>query len=343
MKRYAKAQDVKVGVVGYGGAFNMGKAHLNEMVKAGMTPAAVAEIDPQRLAVAKTDFPGIGVFSNVTEMLKNSDVDLISIITPHDTHAKLAIECLKAKRHVVCEKPLAITTAECDAMIAAAKKARVVLSTYHNRHWDGCILEAVKQVRSGVIGEVYRIEAHMGGWSKPKDWWRTSRRISGGILYDWGVHLLEYSLQIISSDIKEVSGFAKEGFWGPQTVWKKDANEDEGFGVVRFADGKWLTLCYSQLDSNPKRGQLEITGTRGSILFAGNWWETITHVEGTEVVTKGKCPPSEGWRFYQNIADHLVKGQKLVITPEWSRRPIHILDLMARSAKQGQALKTKYR
>jgi predicted dehydrogenase len=343
MKRYGRASDIKVGVIGYGGAFNMGRSHLNEMLKAGMTPVAVAEIDPKRLESAKADFPGIGTFPSAGEMLKKSDVNLVTIITPHNTHAPLAIQCLRAGRHVVCEKPLAIATAECDAMIAAAKKSRVVLSTYHNRHWDGCIMNAVKQVRSGIVGDVYRIEAHMGGWGQPGDWWRTSRSISGGVLYDWGVHLLEYSLQIIRSDVAEVTGYAKEGFWGPRTAWKKDANEDEGFGVVRFADGRWLTLCYSQLDSNPKRGQLEITGTRGSYIFEHKTWEAVTHDGGNTVITKGKNPDNQGWRFYQNVADHLVKGTKLVITPEWSRRPIHILDLMARSAKQGRALRAKYR
>ena len=147
MKRYAKPGDIKVGVIGYGGAFNMGRAHLNEMKQAGMVPTAVAEIDEKRLAVATQDFPGIETYTSVSAMLRKSKVDLLAIITPHNTHAKLALQCLNAGRHVVCEKPLAITTAECDAMIAAAKKKGVVLSTYHNRHWDGLILGAMEHIR----------------------------------------------------------------------------------------------------------------------------------------------------------------------------------------------------
>ena len=155
MKKFKKASDIKVGVIGYGGAFNMGKSHLNEMQKAGMTPVAVAEIDKDRLKVAEEEFPGIETYSSVATMLKKSDVNLITIITPHNSHAKLALQCLNAGKSVCCEKPLAITTKECDEMIAAAKKNKVVLSTYHNRHWDGCILEAVKQIKQKkVIGEV---------------------------------------------------------------------------------------------------------------------------------------------------------------------------------------------
>jgi len=208
----------------------MGRQHLKEMQAAGMSPVAVAEVDASRLAVAKTEFPGIETYSSVSAMLKGSAVDVIVIITPHNTHAKLAIECLKAGRHVVCEKPLAITTAEVDAMIRAAKSSGAMLSTYHNRHWDGRIRQAVDLVKKRkVIGDVFRIECHMGGYSQPGDWWRTSRTIAGGVLYDWGGQLLEYSLQLIDAPIGEVSGFAHEGFWAPKTKWKDDKDEDEGF------------------------------------------------------------------------------------------------------------------
>jgi len=343
MKTYKKPADIKVGVIGYGGAFNMGRQHLQQMQSTGMVPVAVAEVDPARLAVAIEDFPGIAIFSSVTEMLKKSDVDLVVIITPHNTHASLAIECLKAGCHVVCEKPLAITTAEVDAMIQAAKKSGTMLSTYHNRHWDGRIRHAVDLVKKrGVIGEVVRIECHMGGYSKPADWWRTSRTISGGILYDWGVHLLEYSLQLIDSDVKEVSGFAHEGFWGPQTKWKDDANEDEGFLVVRFQGSQWLTLGITHLDSKGKEGWIEVTGTKGSIVIDGGHTTLYQHLKGRSVITKMNHPADEGIRYYENVADYLTGKAELVITAEWSRRPIHILDLAARSAKAGKALSAKY-
>lgn len=74
-------------------------------------------------------------------------------------------------------KPMAMTTAECDRMIAEAKKQKLVISTYHNRHWDGCILTAVRKIKEGVIGDIIRIEAHMGGYGQPKDWWRSNKAI----------------------------------------------------------------------------------------------------------------------------------------------------------------------
>jgi predicted dehydrogenase len=347
MGKFKTASDIKVGVIGYGGAFNMGRAHLNQMKDAGMTPVAVCEIDPERLKVAKNEFPGIQTYSSVGEMLKKSDVNLIVIITPHNLHAKQALQCLKAGKHVVVEKPMAMTTAECDAMIKAAKKNGLVISTYHNRHWDGCILTAVKKIiDEGVIGDVFRIEAHMGGYGQPRDWWRASKSISGGILYDWGVHLLEYSLQILKGDIAEVSGFAKKGFWAQKTKWQKDANEDEGFAIVRFKDGKWLTLTVTDIDSFSKgkdRGQLEITGTKGTYTFGGDWYEIRSVTERGEETIRGRAQKGEQDKYYKNIADHLVKGAKLIISGEWSRRPIHILDLADKSARLGRAIGATYK
>jgi predicted dehydrogenase len=228
-------------------------------------------------------------------------------------------------------------------MIKAAKKSGVMLSTYHNRHWDGRILQAVELVKKRkVIGDVFRIECHMGGYSKPGDWWRTSRSISGGVLYDWGVHLLEYSLQLIDAPVGEVSGFAHEGFWAPQTKWKSDANEDEGFLVVRFKGSQWLTLTITHLDSKPKEGWLEVTGTKGTLIFDGEHTTTHQHLKGRTVTTRLKNPRDEGFRYYENVAAFLTKKAPLVITAEWSRRPIHILDLAARSAKTGKAIPAKY-
>ena len=346
MKKFKRAKDIKVGVIGYGGAFSMGRAHINEMQKAGMTAVAVAETDKSRLEVAKEDFPGIETYTSAATMLRKSDVNLITIITPHNTHAKLALQCLDAGRHVVCEKPLAITTAECDAMIDAAKQNKVVISTYHNRHWDGCILHAVKMiVKRKVIGDVVRVEAHGGGYGKPGPWWRSSKSISGGILYDWGVHFLEYALQLIDSDIVEVMGLAKTGVWAPKTAWKDDTNEDDAFAIVRFKSGQWLTLHMSQIDSMPKhdRGMLEITGTRGTYIMSGGDYKLIRQTPKGPKEETGPIPPGEGWRFYQNVSDHLVKGAKLVITGEWARRPIHILDLANRSVKLGKAIEAKYK
>ena len=345
MKRFKKASDIKVGVIGYSGAFCMGRVHLEDMKAAGMTPTAVCEINEKLLKVAGKEWSGIETYTSIARMLKTSDVDLLAVITPHNLHAKHVLQCLNAGKSVCCEKPLAITTEECDKMIAAAKKNKVLLTTYHNRHWDGCALTGMKQIKRGVIGDVFRIEAHMAGYSKPGNWWRSSKSISGGVLYDWGVHVLEYALQIMAlsnAKMTEVMGLAKTGFWAPKTKWKADTNEDEALAIVRFNTGQWLTLTMSSIDSNPKPSVLEITGTKGTYLMNHGDYEIIKPGKDGNKVTKGKNVKGDWSKFYKNVADHMVKKTPLIITPQWARRPIHILDLANRSVKLGRAIKTTY-
>jgi scyllo-inositol 2-dehydrogenase (NADP+) len=335
----------KVAVVGYGAAFNMGRHHLREMERAGLVPTAVCDLDSERLKAAEQDFPGIQTFTQVSELLRETEVDLVTVITPHVTHAPLALECLQAGRSVVIEKPMTITTEECDSLIAEAEKQGVLLSTYHNRHWDGHILKALERIGSGEIGEVYRIEAHMGGWGKPGLWWRSERSVSGGILYDWGVHLLEYALQVLApAELQEVSGYSREGFWAGELPYGENTNEDEAHLVARFAGGRWLSLNVSSLDSHPKneRGVLEITGTKGTYIMHFDRYILRKHENGELIVREGKNLPSEGFKFYENIAGVLNGTAELIITPQWARRPVHILDLAVQSAKQGRALPAKY-
>lgn len=353
-KWFDQPGDIKVGVVGYGGAFNMGKAHLQGMLAAGMKPFAVCEIDPARLEVAKEDFPGIETYSSLSSMLKESDVNLIVHITPHNLHYKLAAQCLRAGKHVVTEKPFVLTTNEADKLIDLAAKNKLMVSTYHNRHWDGWIMRAKMQiVDKGVIGDVYRAEVHMGGYNPPKDWWRTSKSISGGVLYDWGVHLLEYALQVVQSEIVEVSGFTVNGHWESKLpkkfTWLGDMNEDDACAIVRFRNGAMLNLSVSHLDTS-KRPPIAFFGTRGSYTinkFGGpqtedGWTLRKADAKGKIKETSGGHMKSRGDLFYKNIAKYLCGTEELIITPEWARRPIHILDLAGKSAKQNKALKAKH-
>ncbi len=86
-------------------------------------------------------------------------------------------------------------------------------------------------------------------------------------------------------------GFAHRGHWASKTRWKRDTNEDEGMAVVRFASGVPLTLHMTSLDSNPKRGQMEITGTKGTYIFDQPTWETITH-RGKERTPSSRREPT---------------------------------------------------
>ena len=141
----------------------------------------------------------------------------------------------------------------------------------------------------------------------------------------------------------EVCGFAHQGVWNKQLKWGKDTNEDEASASIRFRNGAVITVRFSSLELNPKPGIVEFTGTRGTYVINGQKYELIQQKGRRRVATEGTNPPDDWKMFHKNVADHLVRGKKLVITPEWARRPVHIIDLAWQSAKAGRALRVKYR
>lgn len=337
MSKKAQKKVITTGVIGYGGAFNMGMHHLNEMKKvSGLVPTAICDIDPERAKQAKEDFPKLEVYTEVKKMLKESPVELLTVITPHSTHAPLAIQCLKAGRHAITEKPMAVSVKQCDAMIAAAKKSRKMVATYHNRHWDANILGITRLVRSGVIGDVFRVEFVSGGYSKPGEWWRSFKEMSGGNMFDWGAHNMEWILQVVDQPMADISGYFQK------RVWDHVTNEDEGIAVVRFKNGAVARLVMSSISAGDANG-FRIMGTKGSII----------QEEGGSRVTKvtrtGKTsekyypfPKSQHYKFYRNIRDHLLDGVPLIVTPEWARRVIQVFDYASISHQKGRSIPAKY-
>ena len=329
-------KQIKVGTIGYGGAFNMGKHHLNEMVQnKGFVPTAVCDVDPERVLAATKDFPGIETYTDIATMLRKSQVELLVVILPHNLHAKAALQCMHSGRHVVVEKPFAVTVEECDAMIAAAKKHKVVLSTYHNRHWDACIITIMKHLSK--IGRPFRWESFNGGYKEPAEWWRSYKEISGGVIYDWGAHFVEWMLQVMDYEMLEVAGFqVKE-------VWKKSTNEDELEAVVRFKGNAVASHTASDITLAGK-DMIRITGTKGAIIASHATVDVYTRNDaGEKIRTSVKMEPGRNLDYYKNLHDHMLHGKTLIITPELARRVIQVLDYAGKSARQGSALKAKYK
>lgn len=322
----------RCGVIGYGGAFNMGRAHLRSMQKNPcMVAVAVCELDESRRKVAEEDFPGISTYRSVGHMLRHANLDLAVIITPHNTHAQLALKCLDAKVGVVVEKPMAITSKQVKAMIAMSKRRKVMLSTFHNRRWDGdfILLRDLIQ-KEKMIGTVFRVEAGLGGYGKAPDWWRANKRVSGGAIYDWGAHFTDWILNLVNDDIDWVSGYQVKN-----KEWAKDyTNEDHSEYFLKFKKGCVANLVISNmtLSSRPK---WRILGDRGSIeAVGGNEFLVKSMINGRQMQTTAKPSDSSWDAYYENVCRHLQGRAKLVITAESAARVIGVLEAANVSAIQ---------
>ncbi len=329
----AKRKQVKCAVIGYGGAFNMGRHHAEAIESTpGLKLVAICDVDKARAKVAASDFPKVETYTKVSKLLKDSDAELCVLVVPHNLHAPVALQCLKAGRHVITEKPMCITVAEADKMIAAAKKQKVMLSVFHNRRWDGDFRAIRDVIQRGLLGEVFRVEAFFGGYGHPGHWWRSDKEISGGAMYDWGAHFLDWVLHLVPEPIESVTGFVHK------LVWKDVTNEDSVIAVIKFENGAVAEVEQSSiaLAGKPK---WRILGTEGAIVdHSQGAFELIRYVDGLKMSTQVKYQQSDWHAYYRNVAAHLLKGEPLEVTAEDGRRVIAVIETAEKSAAAGTTL-----
>lgn len=325
---------IKSAVVGYGGAFGMGRAHANWMNETGrMTTIAACDIDASRMEAASRDFPGIETYTSIEDLLAKSRAELVVIVTPHDTHADLAMKALSAGRSVCLEKPMCITTDQATQMIELAKKKKVTLTTFHNRRHDGDFMAIKEVLDKGIIGDIFQLEAYMGGFNPPREWWRSVKAISGGVMYDWGAHFVDWILNFLAGQkMESITGFA----WN--VLWNDFTNEDQGQAIVKFKNGTVADLTISTIAQTGKP-RFRILGTKGAIVdhWAGSF-KVITRVDGIPVEGEVKYKDSTWPEYYVNLAAHMLDGAPLEVTPESSRRVIAVLETADRSAQAGKTL-----
>jgi len=327
-------KEIKVALIGYGGAFNMGLHHRNSMeATKRMKVVAVCDKDAARLTTAREELgEQTETFTEVSALLKWGQFDLAVVILPHNLHAPVAIQCLKAGKHVITEKPMCLTVKEATAMIDAAEASGVMVSVFHNRRWDGDFLALRQIIESGLIGKVFQVEIFAGGWSAPRGWWRDDKAISGGLGYDWGAHFMYWLLQIVPAPIVDVTGFCRK------LVWHDMTNEDQMQAIIRFADGTVADFQQTQI-ARVGKPKWRILGDRGGVLFAGDHWQVNTEVNGLATEMKIPFLPGEHHKFYENIAAHILDGAELIVTPQDARRVIGIIEYAQRSSKAGKAMK----
>lgn len=336
----ADSKHIRGAVIGYGGAFNMGRGHLNGMKEAGITPTAACDLDQARVKVAEEDFPGIRTYTDVDALLTDAEIDLVTLITPHNTHAPLAIQCLNAGKAVICEKPMCLTAQEATDMIAAAQANNVMLSVYHNRRHDGDFLalkEAITEKK--LIGDVFSIQAGFAGYGHPGHWWRSNKAVSGGAFYDWGAHFLDWILNLMPGQkVESVTGFFHK------RVWHDVTNEDHVQAILRFDSGAHADLSFSQISSLPMP-RWRIQGTKGGILDDGSvkdGMKFFTFVEDMKVQGELRNKPGTWDQYYKDISAHMTEGAPLDVTPESARRVIAIIEAAEKSSQSGQAEPVPY-
>ena len=190
----------RLAIVGYGG---QGAWHADHALKSDVVElAGIRDIAEKRINAAREK--GIRVYESLDEILADESVDIVLCATPNDVHKDIVIRSLLAGKNVICEKPVALSVGDFDEMLLAAEQSGAHFSVHQNRRWDVDYLAMKSIIDSGEIGEVINIESRIhGSRGIPSDW-RCHKPYGGGMILDWGVHLIDQMLKLIPEKVTRV-------------------------------------------------------------------------------------------------------------------------------------------
>ena len=201
---------IRAGILGFG---YMGAVHAQKIAATdGIKVTCAHDIDLAKKAEAEQ--AGLEFFADRSEFLAQADLDVVVIATPNQFHRDFSVEALEAGKHVICEKPVTMNTAELDDIIAAQEKSGKIFTIHQNRRWDQDYLMLKEIIESGSLGRPVAVESRVLGERGIVFGWRADPEYGGGMLYDWGVHQVDQILQLFAKK-KVTSVFAQ--LWSVNT------------------------------------------------------------------------------------------------------------------------------
>lgn len=285
------------------------------------------------------------------DVVSNRDLDAVCVTTPNYLHCEMATAACRAGKHVLVEKPMALSLHEADEMIGAADKAGVVLMVQQSQRFFP-VHEVAKQIlEAGAIGQVLSVRARWshGGpenWSPEGRWFFEKDQAGGGALYDLGIHKFDLIRFLTGKEAAEVSAFTA-------TLVKESEVDDYAVAILRFADGA-LGVVEASWSSSPAENSIKLYGTRGNLQVG---LET-EHAISAEFDTRVGPPLSmqagtwHGSRFlpdvpkqslsggpFRHFADCIRKGTKCLAAGSDNRMSLGIMLAAAQSQATGKVVR----
>lgn len=339
-------------IVGYGG---MGQWHEEFAQKSDVVNLlGVYDIDEKKNNIARGK--GIFVYQTFEDILNDPRVDLITCATPNDAHHDIVIKSLEAGKNVISEKPVTMSSELLRDMIDAAKKSNKIFTVHQNRRWDEDFLSFKRAYESGALGEVFNVESRVqGSHGIPGDW-RAKKEFGGGMMLDWGVHLIDQVLQMIPEKISTI--YARMDHI-------TNAEVDDGFKLeIIFESGKraFIEVGTRAFVSLPRWYMQGENGTAilenwrvedGNMVCCEDWDEKeVVPVKTAAGLTKTMAPrdsatisenrlpscPSDVHDFYRNVCKAIDGEEEQLITHEQMMRVMKVMEYAFKSDSCGQVI-----
>lgn len=346
-------EKINVAVVGYGGMGGWHADHIRNMEK--FTLAGVWDIDPIQLEKARER--GIRTYGSFAEVLTDETVPLLVIATWNDVHKPLCIEAMRAGKNVISEKPVTLSLKDLDDMIAVSKETGRLMTVHQNRRWDDDYLTMKRIVEKNALGRVFRIESRVQGSRGIPGDWRKEKGHGGGMVYDWGVHLLDQALTLCDDRTLET-------VYAQTTHITNDECDDGFYCELRFSGGLSyaVEVTTNNFISLPRWYILGENGTaviedwdlNGKMTLVHNWdkIDSVPVKAGTGI-TKTMAPRTDEtihdeplllargrWEeYYDNIYDVLVNGAPQTVTHRQMRRCLKLIEAIFTSAAEQRVVR----
>ncbi len=252
-------------VIGSGRA---GMIHAGNFARRVTRARLVALVDPEKgtLQNACRELEVETGYGDFMDALSDKHVDAVVVVTPTALHREVVLQAARAGKHVLCEKPMAMTPDECDEMIDACKAARVKLQVGFMRRYDESYLAAKERVDAGEIGNVVLVKSLTHGPSVPKEWMYDIRR-SNGPLAEVNSHDIDAVRWFVGNEIEDVYALGGN-FRCPDAARKYPDFYDNVAMLCRFADGRQGFIDGAVSVGYGYDARMEIVGTRG-VMFIG--------------------------------------------------------------------------
>lgn len=346
-------QPLRIGVIGAGGI--MRAAHLPGWQQVpGARIVAVCDLDrgtAERFATECT-LPADKVYSDVQSMLDGNELDAVDICTPNRAHTPQVLAALERGLHVLCEKPLATTTAEVRQMQTAAATAKKILMTAQNHRFSAISRGIRKFVEADGLGEVYhaRIHAVRRNWLPVKPTFIDNAISGGGPCMDIGVHALDLGLWLMgfpepvrvsgTTKVNFAKGHAIPGGWGEWDRKRFDV-EDFASGFVHFANGATLVLEASWLQHQLEKEDFsaQLFGHKAMVKWPTG--DLATVIGGSLIDAKVQEVPGLKASHHEEIfafAEAIRGGKPSPVPVDQTLKVIAILEAIVESGRQGREI-----
>ncbi|MBQ3225635.1 MAG: Gfo/Idh/MocA family oxidoreductase [Clostridia bacterium] len=189
-----------LGIIGFGSMAGHHFKQIGEIEQ--VCVRGVYDINPERVKAAEEK--GVIGYRSKEEMFQDPEIDIVLVATTNEAHKDLCIEALAAGKHVICEKPVTMNSAELLEVMDAAKKYQRVFTIDQNRRVNKDYVLMKRSVEAGLLGDVYVIESRVEGSRGMPSGWRTIKSLGGGMMLDWGVHLIDQIMYMVPEKVTNV-------------------------------------------------------------------------------------------------------------------------------------------